>query len=44
MVPLFALLVALGGTGTVLIYHLGNRIDEILRENYPESVAFFHPK
>ena len=25
MVPLFALLVALGGTGTVLIYHLGNR-------------------
>ena len=34
MIPLFALLVALGGTGTILIYHLGNRIDEILRENY----------
>ena len=39
MVPLFALLVALGGTGTILIYHLGNRIDEILRENY-DSVIF----
>jgi NtrC-family two-component system sensor histidine kinase KinB len=34
MIPLFALLVALGGTGTILIYHLGNGIDEILRENY----------
>jgi signal transduction histidine kinase len=39
MVPLFALLVALGGTGTVLIYHLGNRIEEILRENY-DSVIY----
>ena len=39
MVPLFALLVALGGTGTILIYHLGNRIDEILRENY-DSVVY----
>jgi signal transduction histidine kinase/HAMP domain-containing protein len=39
MVPLFALLVALGGTGTVLIYHLGNRINEILRENY-DSVKY----
>ena len=39
MVPLFALLVALGGTGTVLIYRLGNRIDEILRENY-DSVIY----
>ena len=39
MVPLFALLLALGGTGTILIYHLGNRIDEILRENY-DSVIY----
>ena len=39
MVPLFALLVVLGGTGTVLIYHLGNRIDRILRENY-DSVIY----
>lgn len=39
MVPLFALLVALGGTGTILIYHLGDRIDEILRENY-DSVVY----
>ena len=41
MLPLFALLVALGGTGTVLIYHLGNRIDKILRENY-DSVIYMH--
>ena len=39
MVPLFALLVALGGTGTALIYHLGSRIDDILRENY-DSVIY----
>ena len=39
MVPLFALLVVLGLTGTVLIYHLGHRIDQILRENY-DSVIF----
>ena len=39
MVPLFALLVALGGTGTILIYHLGNSIDAILRENY-DSVVY----
>jgi signal transduction histidine kinase len=34
MLPLFALLVALGATGTVLIYHLGNQVGQILRENY----------
>ena len=39
MVPLFALLVVLGGTATILIYHLGNQIDAILRENY-DSVVF----
>jgi signal transduction histidine kinase len=39
MVPLFILLVALGGTGTFLIYHLGDRIDGILRENY-DSVIY----
>ncbi|MGO8688478.1 MAG: ATP-binding protein [Thermoguttaceae bacterium] len=39
MLPLFALLVALGGTGVVLIYHLGHQIDQILRENY-DSVIF----
>ena len=39
MVPLFALLVALGGTGTILIYRLGSGIDEILRENYVSVVA-----
>ena len=39
MVPLFALLVVLGGTGTILIYRLGNRIDEILRENYDSVIS-----
>jgi two-component system, NtrC family, sensor histidine kinase KinB len=39
MAPLFALLVVLGGTATVLIYHLGNRIEKILRENY-DSVIY----
>jgi two-component system, NtrC family, sensor histidine kinase KinB len=39
MLPLFALLAALGGTGTFLIYRLGNGIDLILRENYRSVVA-----
>jgi signal transduction histidine kinase/HAMP domain-containing protein len=39
MLPLFALLVALGMTGAVLIYHLGHQIDQILRENY-DSVIY----
>ena len=39
MLPLFALLVVLGGTGIILIYHLGSRIDKILRENY-DSVIY----
>ena len=39
MLPLFVLLVALGTTGTVLIYHLGDQVDKILTENY-DSVVF----
>ena len=39
MVPLFVLLVALGTTGTFLIYHLGDQVGKILRENY-DSVIF----
>jgi signal transduction histidine kinase len=39
MIPLFALLLVLGGTATFLIYHLGERIDRILRENY-DSVIY----
>jgi signal transduction histidine kinase len=39
MIPLFALLLSLGGTATFLIYHLGDRIDRILRENY-DSVRY----
>jgi signal transduction histidine kinase/HAMP domain-containing protein len=38
MLPLFALLAALGGTGTILFYHLGNQIDEILRQDYDSLV------
>ena len=39
MVPLFVLLVALGTTGTFLIYYLGKQVDDILHENY-DSVVF----
>ncbi len=34
LTPLLMLLAVLGGVGTVLLFHLGNRIDDILRENY----------
>ena len=34
MMPLFVLLLALGGTAVLLIRHLGNHIAPILRENY----------
>jgi len=39
MIPLFVLLVALGTTGTFLIYYLGKQVDDILHENY-DSVVF----
>ena len=39
MVPLFVLLLALGGTAVLLIRHLGNHIAPILRENY-DSVVY----
>ena len=39
MLPLFVLLVALGATGTFLIYHLGDQVGKILTENY-DSVVF----
>jgi PAS domain S-box-containing protein len=34
LTPLLILLAVIGGAGAVLLLHLGNRIDEILRENY----------
>jgi len=34
LVPLLALLAIVGAAGVVLIYRLGGRIDDILRENY----------
>lgn len=34
LVPLLALLAAMGSVGAVLLYRLGNNIDAILRENY----------
>ncbi|HEY2883230.1 MAG TPA: hypothetical protein VGJ15_12370, partial [Pirellulales bacterium] len=39
LLPLLLLLAAIGGTATVLIYRLGMRIDQILRENY-DSVVY----
>ena len=39
MVPLFVLLVALGTTGTFLIYYLGKQVDDILHQNY-DSVVY----
>lgn len=39
LIPLFALLIMLGVTGVVLIYHLGHQVDQILRENY-DSVIY----
>ncbi len=39
MLPLFVLLAALGGTGAILIYDLGQQTDKILRDNY-DSVVY----
>ena len=38
MVPLFLLLIVLGATGTLLIYHLGRQVDDILHDNYDSIV------
>ncbi len=38
MLPLFVLLVVLGGTGIILIKYLGKQIGDILRENYRSVV------
>jgi signal transduction histidine kinase/HAMP domain-containing protein len=39
LVPLLVLLLVLGGAGAWFLYRLGNRVDEILRENY-DSVIY----
>src|SRR6516162_6338889 len=39
LLPLLLLLLVLGGAGVVLLYRLGNSIDEILRENYESVIA-----
>jgi PAS domain S-box-containing protein len=39
LVPVFVLLAIIGGAAVVLIYSLGDRIDEILRDNY-DSVIY----
>ena len=39
MVPLLFLLLVLGGAGGILIYRLGHRVGDILRENY-DSVVY----
>jgi signal transduction histidine kinase/HAMP domain-containing protein len=38
MLPLFAVLVALGATGIILIYHLANHTEQVLREDYDSMV------
>ena len=44
MAPLFALLVALGATGTFLIYHLGDQVGKILTENYDSVILHARPQ
>jgi signal transduction histidine kinase len=39
LLPLLLLLIVLGSTGVVLLYGLGGKIDEILRENYESVIA-----
>lgn len=39
LLPLLALVLAVGGVGAALIQHLGHRVDEILRENHASVVA-----
>ncbi len=39
MIPLFALLILLGVTGSILISQLGNEVDNIIHENY-DSVVY----
>src|SRR5438270_6061746 len=39
LAPLLVLLAVLGGAGAWLLYHLGGRIDVILRENYASVIA-----
>lgn len=39
LVPLLILLVVLGASGLLLLWHVGGRIDAILRENYASIVA-----
>src|SRR5262245_32440903 len=42
VVPLVALLAALGSAGLWLLYRTGGRIDAILKENYESVKAMFH--
>src|SRR5262245_36441313 len=39
LAPLLVLLAVLGAAGAWLLYHLGGRIDVILRENYASVLA-----
>jgi hypothetical protein len=39
LAPLLVLLAILGSAGAWLLYHLGGRIDVILRENYESVIA-----
>lgn len=42
LLPLLLLLVGLGGAAVALLYHVGERIDGILRENYDSVIYMEH--
>jgi signal transduction histidine kinase len=44
LLPLFVLMAMVGGDGAMLLYHLGARIDRILRENYDSVLYMEHLK
>ncbi len=44
LLPLFVLMAMVGGYGATLLYHLGARIDRILRENYDSVLYMEHLK
>ena len=44
LLPLFVLMAMVGGYGATLLYHLGARIDRILRDNYDSVLYMEHLK
>ena len=44
LLPLFVLMAFVGGYGAMLLYRIGGRIDQILRENYASVIYMEHLK